>query len=376
LAGIAGHGPTLIPTDLVSLDPKRGGRAESAVGFGSFMSEILQERIAPRNGECNGPSRRALLALLAGLPLGGCIGSSRTFNARAGAEELAADPTLHVVTTRKLVKGGQQSPFYDSSRSKLSYARASLEAPDGSVFGQLNALVSSEFAVKSVEPVSGPVATSLAEALRGRNTLLFVHGYNQTFEAASRDAALLSNGIGFKGNTALFSWASKAGLLDYGYDRESALIARDPLSEILASLLQDPFGARLHIVAHSMGTLVTLEALRIYHDRYGDKGIDRVGAVVLAAPDVDVDVFRAALDRLGPWRDRMTVITATNDRALDLSRRLAGGERVGALPATALEGAGVRVIDATEFASGLIRHDVFVANADVRAAIKRAIERA
>ncbi|MCA0406584.1 MAG: alpha/beta hydrolase, partial [Proteobacteria bacterium] len=73
---------------------------------------------------------------------------------------------------------------------------------------------------------------------------------------------------------------------------------------------------------------------------------------------------------------KMTVITATNDRALDISSRLAGNARVGALPREALEGTGVRVLDATEFASGLIRHDAFVANADVRAAIKRAIERA
>jgi esterase/lipase superfamily enzyme len=323
-----------------------------------------------------GLSRRGLLVMLAALPLGGCIGSSRTFNARAGAEDLAADPILHVLSTRRLVRGGQKAPFFDASRGKPVYVRAALEAPDGTLFGQLNALVSSEFAVKSVDPVPGQASISFVEGLRGRNTLLFVHGYNQTFESASRDAALLSNGIGFKGNTALFSWPSKGGFLDYGYDRESALLARDPLADAFAGILQDPFGARLHIVAHSMGTLVTLEALRIYRDRQGDKGLDRVGAIVLAAPDVDADVFRAALAHLGPWREKITIITATNDRALDLSRRLAGGQRAGALSRQALEGAGVRVIDATEFATGLIRHDVFVANADVRAAIRRAIERA
>lgn len=323
------------------------------------------------------PSRRVLLAMLGAVPLAGCIGSSRTFNARAGAEQLAVDPTLHVISSRKLVRDGSRSPFLDSSRSaKLLYARAQLEAPDGSVFGQLNALVSSEFAVKRVEPVSGAAGPTLAEALRGRDTLLFVHGYNQTFEAASHDAAQLSNGIGFKGNTAMFTWPSKGGFLDYGYDRESALLARDPLADVLTSVLQDEFGARVHIVAHSMGTLIALEALRIYRDRHGDKGLDRLGALVLAAPDIDVDVFKAALAKLGPWREHITVITATNDRALDFSRRLAGGARAGSLPREALEGTGVRVIDATEFASGLIRHDVFVANADVRAAIKRAVERA
>lgn len=185
----------------------------------------------------------------------------------------------------------------------------------------------------------------------------------------------LSDGIAFRGNTVLFAWPSKGGLLDYGYDRESALLARHHLADVLAAVLQDPFGAKLNLVAHSMGTLVTLEALRGYRDRFGDTGLDRLGAVVLAAPDIDLDVFKAGLGRLGALRAKIAVITATNDRALDLSRRLAGGERVGALAPETLAGLGVKVIDATEFATGLVRHDVFVANADVRAVIRRAIER-
>ncbi len=326
--------------------------------------------------QCGPSRRRIVLAGLLGLPLAGCLGRATPMEARAGAETLAGDPVLHVVTTRRLVKGGEASPFFDATRASLSYARASLDAPDASVLGQLNALVTPDFAVRRVEPQLGPAAGTFAEALRGRDTLLFVHGYNQTFETAGRDIAQLSQGIGFRGNTALFSWPSRGGLLDYGYDRESALLARDPMADVLAALLHDDFGARLHLVAHSMGTLVTLEALRAYRDRFGDKGLDRVGAIVLAAPDVDVDVFKAALQRLGPWRDRMTIITATNDRALDISRRLAGNDRVGALPREALADTGIRVIDATEFASGFVRHDVFVANADVRAAIRRAIDRA
>ena len=322
------------------------------------------------------PSRRLVLAGLIAAPLAACKTGASGFQAQAGAETLGQNPLLHVITTRKLVGNGARSPFYDAARApSLAYARARLAPPDGSTLGQLNALVTRDFAVQRVEPVDGEAATTLAQSLRGRDSLLFVHGYNQTFEAAAFDAANLSEGIGFKGNSALFSWPSKGGLLDYGYDRESALLARDHLADALAAVLQDEFGAKLNVVAHSMGTLVMLEALRSYRDRYADKGLDRLGALVLAAPDVDVDVFKAAIGRLGAWRNKITVITATNDRALDLSRRLAGGERAGALPPAALDGLGVKVVDATDFATGFIRHDVFVANADVRAVIRRAVER-
>lgn len=321
------------------------------------------------------PSRRAVLTALGALPLSGCLG--RTSGGSLDLSASSGGERLHVATTRTLDGAGKTSPFFDSGRApQLTYALAQLEGPDRStLFGKLGALVRSDFAVRAVDPFAGDGVRRMTEALRGRPTLLFIHGYNQTFEAAALDAELLSKGIGFSGNTALFSWSSRGGLLDYGYDRESALIGRDHLADLLTAVLTDPFGAKIHIVAHSMGTLLTLEALRTYQARNGSAGLDRIGALVLASPDVDRDVFVANVGRLGALRDKITVITATNDRALSISRRLAGGDRAGALPADALKEAGVRVVDATDFASGLIRHDAFISNADVRSVVKRAVER-
>jgi esterase/lipase superfamily enzyme len=323
------------------------------------------------------PNRRQILAGMALAPITACA-SGPGFRASGADQIITEQPVLHVITTRQLAKEGRASPFLDANRSpRLAYHRARLRPPDQSTLGRIGAYVSNgDYSVAALEPQPGEAPTAFAENLRGRPTLLFVHGYNQTFESAAYDAALLCDSIWFRGNVALFTWPSRAGLLDYGYDRESALIARDPFADALTAVTQDPFGARLHLVAHSMGTLVALEALRMHRDRHGEKGMDRIGAVVFAAPDIDADVFRAGLEKIGPMREKMTVITATNDRALGLSRRLAGADRVGALPAKALDGLGIRVIDATDFASGLIRHDVFVSNADVRAAIQRAVQRA
>jgi len=321
--------------------------------------------------------RRAFLAALATLPLGGCLSLGGGLVARAGGAASDAGLTLNVVTTRRIAGGGDASPFFGPGRAAATmFARAQIATPDASGIGRITALVASDYAVAGIRPHEGEAGPAFAEALRGRDTLLFVHGYNQTFENAAVDAVALARGIGFSGNMALFSWASKGGLLDYGYDRESAMIARDALADAMASVLGDPFGARLHLVAHSMGTLALLEALRVWRDRYRDVGIDRIGAVVLASPDIDIDVFKANIGRLGPVRDKMTVITATSDRALDVSRRLAGGDRVGALPRAALADLGIRVVDATDFASGLVRHDAFLSSADVRAVVRRAVERA
>ena len=73
-----------------------------------------------------------------------------------------------------------------------------------------------------------------------RDVLLYVHGFNQTFETAALDAARLSDGIGFRGETMVFSWPSKAKLFDYGYDRESAMWSRDALEQVLSGLITSP----------------------------------------------------------------------------------------------------------------------------------------
>ena len=70
--------------------------------------------------------------------------------------------------------------------------------------------------------------------------LIYVHGFNQTFETAALDAARLSEGIRFRGDTMLFSWPSKASLFDYGYDRESAMWSRDALERVLSCSSQIP----------------------------------------------------------------------------------------------------------------------------------------
>jgi esterase/lipase superfamily enzyme len=71
--------------------------------------------------------------------------------------------------------------------------------------------------------------------------------------------------------------------------------------------------------------MLTLEGLRQLYAHYGDTVTGRIGAVVFAAPDIDMDVFSSAISRIGPLAGKITVITATNDRALALSGKIAGG---------------------------------------------------
>ena len=211
----------------------------------------------------------------------------------------------------------------------------------------------------------------------GTDVLIYVHGFNQTFETAALDAAQLSDAFKFRGRTMVFSWPSKAGLFDYAYDRDSAMFSRDDFEHVLSSIVSAPSASRVHIVAHSMGTMLALESLRQLYARYGDTVNGRIGAVVFAAPDIDMDVFSSAITRIGPLAGKITVIASTNDRALALSGQLAGGmTRVGAAEKAAIERLGVRVNDASDTGWGIINHDLFLSNEEVQRVIRRSIDAA
>jgi esterase/lipase superfamily enzyme len=151
--------------------------------------------------------------------------------------------------------------------------------------------------------------------------------------------------------------------------------SRDAFERALASVMSNPRATRVHIVAHSMGTMLALESLRQLYARYGDAAAQRIGAVIFAAPDIDLDIFSSSIARIRPLAHKITVISATNDRALALSSRVAGGiTRVGAAEKEALEKLGLRVVDASGLGWGFINHDLFLSNDEVRRVIRRAVE--
>ena len=183
-----------------------------------------------------------------------------------------------------------------------------------------------------------------------RDVLLYVHGFNTSYdEARFRLAQIVDDGR-FGGVAALYTWPAAGSLLDYGAAKESATIARDALSTLLHRLSEVPDVGRVHILAHSMGAWLAMEALRENAISGSPDLNGKLGDVMLAAPDIDLNVFRQQLARLDP--SHVFILVASNDRALSLSRTLAGDrQRLGALDPNnpsdraALEELGVKAYD-------------------------------
>ena len=325
-----------------------------------------------------GVGRRAALGVLLScalliLVLPGCAALTSSA-APFDAAELSRNPTLIVATTRKPVNGARARPWFGTERaSAVTFARGKLVPPDDGRFS-LSSIGLGDWSLEGVEPVAR-LSDLLPPGGEPRDVLLYVHGFNTTFETAALDAARLSDGIRFRGETMLFSWPSKAKLFDYGYDRESAMWSRDELERVLSLLMASPGVGRIHVVAHSVGTMLSMESLRQIYARHGIAITDKIGAVIFASPDIDMDVFTSSVQRIPPLVPKITVITATNDRALAVAGWIAGGiTRVGAAEKSQLEKVGLRVIDASAEGWGLINHDLFLSNAQIRLVIRRAVD--
>lgn len=167
---------------------------------------------------------------------------------------------------------------------------------------------------------------------REKEALIFVHGFNNTYEDAVYRYAQILHDSGASADVApiLFTWPSKGKISAYNYDRDSANYSRDALEALLRDLNADPQVKTITVLAHSMGNWVTLEALRQMAIRDG-RVAPEVKLVMLADADVDVDIARQQIATLGPLRPHLVLFVSENDRALAASRELWEGPRLGAI---------------------------------------------
>jgi esterase/lipase superfamily enzyme len=207
-----------------------------------------------------------------------------------------------------------------------------------------------------------------------RQVLVFIHGFNNRFDDAVFRFAQIVHDSDAPVVPILFTWPSRGSVLAYGYDRESTAYSRNALESLLKAISRDPAVGEISILAHSMGNSLALETLRQMAIRDG-RVAPKIRNVLLAAPDVDVDLAREAIVDMGPKANRpaFTLFVSQDDRALAVSRRVWGSEaRLGAINPdqepfrTQLEQANVTVLDLTKLKAGdALNHGKFAESPEV-----------
>ena len=316
--------------------------------------------------------------------LGACASVGGVLEPVSGSVPDASQVDMLVATTRKRTNPAEM--FSGDRGPALAFANitVSVPPPNARKIGevqwprQVPGNPAKEFVTLKADVIDRPQALAwfhrTVRTVPQRRVLVFIHGFNNRFDDAVFRFAQIVHDSNAPVVPILFTWPSRGSVLAYGYDRESTTYSRNALESMLKAISRDPSVGEISILAHSMGNSLALETLRQMAIRDG-RIAPKIRNVLLAAPDVDVDLAREAIIDMGPAANRplFTLFVSRDDRALAVSRKVWGSEaRLGAINPdqepyrTQLEQANVTVLDLTKLRSGdALHHGKFAESPEV-----------
>lgn len=190
-----------------------------------------------------------------------------------------------------------------------------------------------------------------------RAAMLFIHGYNVSFEDAIFRTAQLAVDLKFPGAAMAFSWPSYADPVKYTFDEQNAEVSIPALREVLEDLAARSGAKRVHIIAHSMGNRVLAGALRSMDSTVQARNKAVFRELVLAAPDIDSRVFQSqVLPHIVRNVRHCTLYASSRDRALLMSRAFHNYQRLGETQPELLVATDLDTIDASLVDTSLLGH--------------------
>lgn len=290
-----------------------------------------------------------------------------------GAGQVGELQSIFVASTRELDENGAPTR---NRGGKLLFGQVGVSIPEDRAPGEINwpgrktPDPAKHFLVDNYTQFEsqGAFQSAMTRALRGRRgeertATVFVHGFNNRFSEGLYRFAQLNADLDLPFLPVHYSWPSAGHPLGYGYDRDSMLFARDGLEATLRSVSKSGADEVL-LVGHSMGALLSMEALRQMAISDGQKGLNKIGGVVLISPDIDLDLFRQQAKRIGKLPQPFFIFTSSRDRALKLSAGLTGQTtRLGNnTDVKELAELNVTLVDLSAFSDGQADHSVAFAS--------------
>lgn len=225
---------------------------------------------------------------------------------------------------------------------------------------------------------------------RGREVLVFIHGFNVSFEDSLRRTAQLAYDLKFDGVPIAFSWPSRSigiskqqfGLAaisppvaavalieatrtEYAAAGENADETVFSLREFLNEVRKRSGATTIHLIAHSMGARVLAKAL----SEIGEPRLSPREAlfreIILAAPDISVELFKSLAEGFRLKAHRITLYASSKDRALAISKAINDHPRAGETGANIVVIPGVDTIDVSAVDTELAGHFYYGDNRSV-----------
>jgi len=282
-------------------------------------------------------------------------------------------------TNRKLLDAADPAKGFGAEiDDKIHFGKRIVRIPTSHRVGELGSPLWKRLLMRvddriTVDPATVLGADAFAREVRkfiagldpaDRNVLVYIHGFNTTFDDAARRAAQLGFDLKVPGITVLYSWPSRGSVSAYVNDLTAIEASEAHIAEFLVnvSALADP--GKVHIIAHSMGNRGLLRAMHRATTQAALRSGTRFGQIFLSAPDVNVNLFRQLASVYPLVAERTTLYVADQDKALAaLEWMTEGGRAGGAPPVLVLPGIDtVRVRGSSLFRLG---HSYFAEEPDV-----------
>lgn len=272
-------------------------------------------------------------------------------------------------TDRTLVKENNLEEQYTGKRSQLKFGVAQVSIPKTHQYGEIerpgilegDERIGRDIVITKLDDIQSKEFSKLLKVklknIKEDDILIFIHGFNVSFASAIRRTAQLSYDLEFQGVPLTYSWSSQGNMSDYMKDEASVQYTVPKLVNFLKEVINNKANANIHILAHSMGTRALTNALKDISFMYETPQFKNI---ILAAPDIDADVFKSNLyPYVRKTTEKITIYVSSKDSALEASNTLHGGKRLGEGGDNISIFDDIITIDATGIDTSMLGHSYF-----------------
>lgn len=298
--------------------------------------------------------------------------------AKADGVAGATQVTVYYATDRKYQLESNSYGWHPNRAAPyLSYGSVQVSIPEKRAPGEMPlppwyAILSSNDAQKYVlikETVRlsradflATVKARIQAAPERHAAFIYIHGYSNSFDDAARRTAQMAVDLDIGALPVFYSWPSKGTLAGYEFDENSAEWTQSHLQAFLADFAEHSSATDIYIIAHSMGNRpMTVALASLLEQRPELRPLFK--QVVLAAPDINADIFREQIaPRFASLKLPATLYASANDKAIRASYNFADWDRIGDIRAPVVGIPGVELVDASAVIMNFMGHDYFASN--------------
>lgn len=281
-------------------------------------------------------------------------------------------------TNRKIQKNGKITT-YTADPGDLTYGFCYVSIPKDHVMGEIESpsfwkleftpnpekhivIMNTEQASRQIffDEIRKNIKTS-----KKSNALVFIHGFNVTFDEAAQRTAQMAYDLQFDGVPVFFSWPSRGTAPSYTVDERNIEWAEADIKAFLVDFLKNSQADNVYVIGHSMGTRALTRSLAAIGVE-DPKALRRLKGVILAAPDIDAIVFKRDIaPKLIGTNRNITLYASSNDRALLASKKIHGYQRAGETGKALVIVPGMDTIDASQLDTSLVGHSYYGDNRSI-----------